>query len=64
MKTLTKLVSRSMAESLNLEEDYFLNQFNEQAAPDARFRYIVILRDEDKNWITVPTVSDFPNPNG
>ncbi|KAJ8755244.1 hypothetical protein K2173_019042 [Erythroxylum novogranatense] len=39
MRTLTELVSRAMAESLNLEKNCFLNQFGEQGTLVARFNY-------------------------
>ncbi|MBA0551450.1 hypothetical protein Golob_022334 [Gossypium lobatum] len=39
MRMVTKLVSKSMAKSLHLEENCFLEQFGEGAALQARFNY-------------------------
>ncbi|XP_021298326.1 protein SRG1-like [Herrania umbratica] len=39
MRTVTELVSKSMAKSLQLEENCFLNQFGERAALQVRFNY-------------------------
>ncbi|KAK2982811.1 hypothetical protein RJ640_021301 [Escallonia rubra] len=39
MKMVTKLTSKAMAKSLNLEENCFLDQFGEQAPLQARFNY-------------------------
>ncbi|XWS19118.1 hypothetical protein CRYUN_Cryun32bG0104200 [Craigia yunnanensis] len=39
MRMMTELVSKSMAKSLQLEENCFLNQFGERAALQARFNY-------------------------
>ncbi|XP_022714793.1 protein SRG1-like [Durio zibethinus] len=39
MRTVTEVVSKSMAKSLKLEENCFLNQFGERAALQARFNY-------------------------
>ncbi|WRX26741.1 Oxoglutarate/iron-dependent dioxygenase - like 10 [Theobroma cacao] len=39
MRMVTELVSKSMAKSLQLEENCFLNQFGERAALQVRFNY-------------------------
>ncbi|KAH7564977.1 hypothetical protein ACOSQ2_021329 [Xanthoceras sorbifolium] len=39
MKMVTELVSKAMANSLNLEENCFLNQYGERAQYQARFNY-------------------------
>lgn len=39
MKEATNIISRAIAESLDLEETCFLNQFGEQALLQARFNY-------------------------